>query len=324
MMNIALSTPTSKLVSTNDLDELHSTICQVIEPRKFCFVGSHRNAHIEARRLALPRTQIFGVTSTTSVHVRTENLRSVQVAIPLKGAVLASSSGMKKCVAPGEALIHIAGEQLDITWLGACHMVFVRVEPQELVPLILGAKEGQYWKPRSGPHILPLANGLGRTMTSLVNQICLEACRTNTEVIKDHEFDKVLHYILALIVTQKRFINVHELESTPRSPRYLDRAVDFVLNNLDQDISLKELTAVSHMSARTLQRAFACHFGKGPLKFIRDAKLHKVREELLNCSPYEKSVSQIALQWGFNHAGNFAKNYAELFGEKPFHTLQKH
>lgn len=323
MANLALHTPSSKFVSTSDLDELHSTITKVIEPRRFRYVGSHRNAHIEARRLVLPGTQIFGVKSTTSVHVRTENLRSIQAAIPLKGAILASSSGIERYVRPGDALIHVAGDLLDITWLGDCHTLFLRVEPQFLSPLIRAGNEGQDWKPRYGPHILPLKHGLGRTMAGLVNQICSEACRRNAGELKDHELEKVLHYVLALTVTQRRFVEPTQQEDAHKSPRHLNRAIDFVLQNLDQDISLEQLTAVSYMSARTLQRAFCCQFGKGPLKYIKHAKLHRAREELLNSSPHERTVSQIASKWGFNHAGNFAKYYAELFGETPFQTLRR-
>lgn len=323
MASFALHTPVTKFLSTGDLDELHGAISRVIEPRRFRFVGPHRNARIEARRLLLPGTQIFGVESSTSVHVRTDNLRSVQVAIPMRGAVLASSSGVERHIRPGEALIHVAGELLDITWLGHCQLLFVRVEPQHLLPLVRGGDRNDGWKPRAGPHILPLKHGLGRTLAGLVNQICWEAGSSSVGEIRGFELERVLHYVLALTVSRRQFGEGLESRHRLKPPRHLNRVIDFVQQNLDQDISLAQLTSISHMSARTLQRAFQWQFGKGPLKYIRHEKLHRAREELLHATPHEKTVSQVACKWGFNHAGNFAKYYAELFGETPCHTLRR-
>ena len=40
-------------------------------------------------------------------------------------------------------------------------------------------------------------------------------------------------------------------------------------------------------------------------------------------SPSEKSVSQVAARWGLHHSGNFARDYAGLFGECPRETLRR-
>ena len=323
MPNPALHMPSRTFVSTSDLDELHSTVSRAIEPRHFRYVGSHRGAHVEARRLALPSTQIFGVQSATSVHVRTEQLRSIQAAIPLQGAILAASSGIERCVRPGEALVHVAGDRLDITWLGFCQLLFVRVEPQTLLPLVLGAAQDRDWRPRGGPHVLPVGHGIGRTIVNLVNQICVEAGLRDAAVFESDELEQVLHYTLALTVSQNRIGAMPELRRARGAPRHLNRAVEFVHQNLDQDISLEQLASVSHMSARTLQRAFLSEFGKGPLRYVKHAKLQRARDELLSAAPHETTVGQVASRWGFNHAGNFARYYAELFGETPFQTLRK-
>ena len=323
MATLAIHKPVHKFLSTSDLDELHSTISRVIEPRRFRFVGPHRNARIDVRRLLLPCTQIFGVQSKTSIHVRTENLRSIQVAIPVRGSILASSCSVERHVRQGEALIHVAGEMLDITWLGHCQLMFLRVEPQFLLPFMSREDGNRDWKPRAGPHVLPLKLGLGRTMTGLMNQICREAGWSNAAAPKEHELEQVLHYVLALTVSQQRFTESTDSRPDPNSPRYLLRAIDFVQQNLDQDISLQQLTNACHMSARTLQRAFQCQFGKGPLKYIQHQRLQRARDELRHSTVHERTVSQIASKWGFNHAGNFAKYYAELFGETPCRTLRR-
>ncbi|HUF21326.1 MAG TPA: helix-turn-helix domain-containing protein [Burkholderiales bacterium] len=323
MSRLELNTPARRFVSTTDLDELHRAISDVIEPPQFSFLGSPRNLNIDISRLALPSSQIFGVKTASSVRVMIKELASVYVTFPLWGSILATSGGSERHIRPGEALMQFAGETNNLVRLGDCTTVFVRVEPRFLAPLIPDCRSEKNWRPTPGLHVLSLRNGLGRTLFNLVNQICSEARRRDAETILDQEFDKVLNYLVALIITQNRFIDVSESENGLKPPKYLDRAVEFVHQNLDQNLSLSDLTAVAHMSARTLQRAFTSHFGMGPLKFTKHARLNKVREELINYSPCETSVCQVAVKWGFHHTGNFARDYAELFGETPRQTLHK-
>lgn len=323
MSRLAVKTPAHRFVCTANLDELRRVISGVIEPTQFSFLGSPSDRNIDISRLELPGSQIFGVKTGSSVRVINEAVTAVHVTIPLQGAIQAVSGGIERRIGPGEALVQFAGEPNNLVRLGDCTTVFLRVEPRSLTPLIPECRSAVNLRPAPGLHVLPLGGGLGRTLINLINQICSEARRRCTESILDQEFDKVLNYLVALIVTQDRFIVVPESARRPLTPRYLDRAVEFVYQNLDQDLSLCDLTAVAHMSARTLQRAFIARFGKGPLKFIKHAKLNKAREELEDSSPNEKSVSQVAASWGFHHAGNFARDYAGLFGETPRETLRK-
>ena len=98
--------------------------------------------------------------------------------------------------------------------------------------------------------------------------------------------------------------------------------VGYIFANLDKDIGLPRLTEVSGVSARTLQNAFARHFGKGPITFVKQAKLYRVREDLQSFTPADTTVTKVAMDWGFYHASNFSRNYSDLFGELPIQTLR--
>lgn len=323
MNRLEVSTPARRFVSTGNLDELQRAISDVIEPPQFSFLGAPRNPNIDISRLVLPGSQIFGVRTRSSIRVINKAFEAVYVTIPLEGAILAHGAGVERRIEPGEAQVQFAGEPNNVVRLGDCMTVFVRVEPRFLTPLIQDSPGDRIWRPAHGLHVLSLQHGLGRTLVNLINQICSEAQRLDAGSVGNQEFDKVLNYLVALIVTQNGFIDVSEPMTGPRSPRYLERAVEFVYRNLDRDLSLADLTAVAHMSARTLQRAFVARYGKGPLNFIKHARLSRVREELLKSSPSDRSVSEIAAGWGFHHAGNFARDYAALFGETPRESLRR-
>ena len=47
-----------------------------------------------------------------------------------------------------------------------------------------------------------------------------------------------------------------------------------------------------------------------------------VHDELRRRQRGQRSVSEIALDWGFSHFGQFAQDYRHLFGELPSETLR--
>ena len=62
--------------------------------------------------------------------------------------------------------------------------------------------------------------------------------------------------------------------------------------------------------------------GLSPLKFMRYVRLEQVRKEIL-MSEGRANIGELARRHGFSSRGHFAKNYNELFGEKPTETLIK-
>jgi AraC family ethanolamine operon transcriptional activator len=76
---------------------------------------------------------------------------------------------------------------------------------------------------------------------------------------------------------------------------------------------------------RTLNHAFQQVLGMGPATYLRRLRLNQVRRLLrqpsANGAP--KSVTEIALDHGFWHAGRFSSQYRELFGESPHESARR-
>jgi transcriptional regulator GlxA family with amidase domain len=60
-----------------------------------------------------------------------------------------------------------------------------------------------------------------------------------------------------------------------------------------------------------------------PMSYLREVRLRQVHAELLAADPNAVSVTDIATRWQFMHAGRFAIQYRERFGEKPSATLHR-
>jgi AraC-like DNA-binding protein len=105
------------------------------------------------------------------------------------------------------------------------------------------------------------------------------------------------------------------------APRDVRRATDFIHANLAQPITLADLVGVSGVAGRTLLKHFRDVHGLSPMRYVRNLRLERVRAELAAGSPY--AVGALALSWGFAHAGRFAVEYRNRFGESPSATRSR-
>ena len=105
----------------------------------------------------------------------------------------------------------------------------------------------------------------------------------------------------------------------PIATRDVKRALDFIHANLHAPIAIADLTAVTGVAGRTLFKHFRAVKGVPPLRYLRNLRLDRVREELGTGN--ETSVTEVATRWGFWHLGRFSLEYRRRFGESPSETL---
>mgnify|MGYP003582229347 CR=1 FL=1 len=87
--------------------------------------------------------------------------------------------------------------------------------------------------------------------------------------------------------------------------------------------SVAEIAESVGVSLRRLQAAFHAEFGVTPTRFIRDVRLDKVHEILLQGDREEMTVASVATSMGFGHLGRFSADYRARFGVAPSSTLRE-
>lgn len=105
------------------------------------------------------------------------------------------------------------------------------------------------------------------------------------------------------------------------APYYVKRVEEFIRLRAEEDPSLDAMVRVAGVSPRTLFKGFRDFRGIGPVGYLKQVRLDRVRAEIAAARPGD-TVTQIAGKWGFNHPGNFARDYRERFGETPSATLR--
>ena len=71
-----------------------------------------------------------------------------------------------------------------------------------------------------------------------------------------------------------------------------------------------------------LFEGFRRYFGVSPMSYLKHYRLAAVREEIL-ASGGARSISTIALGWGFSHLGRFSVDYRKRFEETPSMTQRR-
>ena len=173
--------------------------------------------------------------------------------------------------------------------------------------------------------ILQLGEGPGLGFLNTVSLLLAEAENPQSLLIGgvlSASFEELLFGSVGnLFVSQQSLLSVPY--SSPGIPGYVKRAVEYIMENCEQDISISDLVAVSNVSMRSLQSGFAKQFNTGPMSFLKRTRLQRAREELLSENPEETYIMDVATKWGFYHQSNFAKIYRQHFGELPTETLHK-
>jgi len=117
--------------------------------------------------------------------------------------------------------------------------------------------------------------------------------------------------------------------STDRSARANRRAavrvaLDYIHEKFSEPLRLAELCRRANVKVRSLEYGFREVTGLTPIAYIRSLRLNAVRRALqMYQTSTARSITEIAMDSGFWHLGQFASDYRQFFGETPTQTRQR-
>jgi AraC family ethanolamine operon transcriptional activator len=95
---------------------------------------------------------------------------------------------------------------------------------------------------------------------------------------------------------------------------------DYLIEHSEENVSLKDLVSTFNISDKTIQTGFRKFFGYTPKKFIKLLKLNIAYQEIIK-NDRAKTISEIAMQYGFGNFGLFARDYKRLYGLLPHESV---
>lgn len=125
-----------------------------------------------------------------------------------------------------------------------------------------------------------------------------------------------------LVVFPHNYSEQINSEQSQTVPKHVRLAEGFMRAHYCKKIALQDLIVVSGVSISTLMSAFRKHRNSSPMMYLRNLRLDKAQQELLQLDAKQASVTDVAARCGFEHFGRFSTYYKERFGESPSTTLR--
>ncbi|MGE0736298.1 MAG: AraC family transcriptional regulator [Alphaproteobacteria bacterium] len=166
-----------------------------------------------------------------------------------------------------------------------------------------------------------------QTLVRLLGVICADVAEERS-TFASRPGERPTEALLMNMILQQLPHNYSDRMSRPASraaPFYVKRVEEFIRLHAPEAIRLKDMVAVSGVSARTLFKGFRQFRGMGPMAYLKMVRLEHVHAELgtERAGRAGKSVTAIANAWGFEHLGNFAMDYKKRYGVRPSETLRQ-
>ncbi len=264
--------------------------------------------------------------ANTPVAVEVDDSRDTTLMVPFYGRNLSVNGTARHLWGGGEAAMFYpsmgrAGES------GVRSTLMINLQPQRLqatAEAMLGLEPGT--NPDLGTdreRVLPLHAGpfdFDRLFRALCAMIDLQGLRSDLLALQG--VDDQIYRLVAMLLNPGLFLEGRGPTDPAGDCAALDPVVEHVLAHLDGPLGLSDLERLSGMSARRLLEAFQRRFQQSPRQWIREARLRRARQELLEAGP-EATWPQICEASGFGDDRAFKRLYLDRFGETPEATLAK-
>ncbi len=178
---------------------------------------------------------------------------------------------------------------------------------------------GRHFKPFAQDNIFSSYSNCHALLHSLVLWIIQEYSKQNH--LKE-EWLELENALLKLVIDSiERRKQARPEDSAIKHDWFLELE-QWIDKNLENSISVEDLSLVAGVSVRTIQKAFKEYRNCTPMEAVSRLRLIKARKMLTN--PDEGlSVLDVAMELGYLHPSRFAAQYRKKFGENPSETLNR-
>lgn len=211
------------------------------------------------------------------------------------------------------------GDDVDYVIANDCHVVALLIEPDTLVHTVGQQAFESLTSHRTAQFDSAASRRLIRAVTETINYY------SQKPEPMDNSFDaraiesrlfEILNRCLETSGSQD------QTESASRRRLYVRKAIARI-ESIDMPLTALELAQKVGVSQRTMNYAFQEEFDMTPCTYLQVHRLNAAHRELKRTDPQASSVTNIALKWGFGHAGRFSQLHKMFFNEAPSEALSQ-
>jgi AraC-like DNA-binding protein len=114
----------------------------------------------------------------------------------------------------------------------------------------------------------------------------------------------------------------HPTRAAGERQRIVEDAEAYIWERIDEPLQLASIASAVGCGVRKLLYCFNRTYGMGPLHYAKLLRLNAVRFTLEG-ERTDRTIFDVAADYGFWHLGHFGVDYKELFGETPSETRSR-
>jgi AraC-like DNA-binding protein len=314
-----------RLFDTTDLDEARQLTEKVFSPHSIKVVGSGQRLRCRMEHLPLGRLSLSRLTWGAAIEVAPSQHGSFYlISMPVSGQAQFHIDGRTLDVSPRRLAIVNPSQRLHFTASSDFVQIALRIE-RDAVEASLQALTGRTCAaPVNFDSTVPTDGASWRAIEPLLELLGRRARAPRSAAVElmDARLEEL---VVATLLLQQQHAASDQLLPPPRSALsvYVRRAQNYMQDHLEEPLTVSDVALACGVSVRTLQSAFKSAHGLGPLQWLREQRLHRVREALLSGDDEGQSVTAAALRFGFTHQGEFSKAYRRVFGETASRALAR-
>lgn len=309
---------------STDLDESRDAVGKIFCDHKIEVTGAANELVTELYEAEFCRSSLAHTSYGTAVSINTGRVNSYYlVQVPWEGSIEVTNGKHCGSFKPGVASIISPAVPMQMRWSSGASFYTVKLSKHTMESRLASLLGEDLQSPLIFDPVLDFSSPQGKRWVSGVEFVRQQLTLPNPGSLEQsmaQQLEETL-CLMALELLPHNYSDQSHRISSALAPKSVRRARQYILDNIQKDISLDDLAAETATSPSNLSKHFRNYQGQPPMQFIRAKKLDAVHQ-ILKQSYGEVSVTEIALQYGFNHLGRFSHYYREKFGESPSTTLK--
>lgn len=171
---------------------------------------------------------------------------------------------------------------------------------------------------------LPLETLPGRRLKHTINWL-FSLLQTDPGVLPPLLAAHIEQVVATMLLTSQRnnYTDSFNRDAKMLAPAFVKRSEQFIEERAHEPITTGDIAEYVGVSTRSLFAGFRKYRNVSPMRYLKEVRLDRVREQLRQGRTRETTVTSVAYQWGFYHLGHFTTDYKRRFGEPPSETLMR-
>nr|WP_256389939.1 AraC family transcriptional regulator [Mycobacterium sp. 1164966.3] len=241
------------------------------------------------------------------------------------GHLEATYRGSSLSAGPGTVAVYQPEGLAVARWAAGSRMLGIKIDSRAVDDALRDALGRQVTRQPDFAKTMPTEAALTQSWVSMVltfaHQLFRPDSLLNQPMVGLPVVDGIVHGFLLAADHAHR----EALIEDPRlvAPHAIRTAVDIIEAEAQLPWTLSSIAARCHVSVRSLQQGFERYLGTSPMAYLRQVRLRRAHQTLVESDPSEVTVASVAHRWGFTHLGRFAAAHAERYGEPPSETLHR-